>query len=171
MANQAVTLFVLLSLGAAPERPVRNAPMPNGPQPEFVTIQAIDPPGKRIEALQTEMVIVPILVESIENGQRVRRTAYRSEQRMIRRAFALEKDAVYDTEGKKVPAQDALKRMKVGDTILLATQPVDPLYLRVIRPGTLIVVSAAPPSFPIPRPFPKDKRGEPPFKIELPPKR
>ena len=165
MVNQAVTLFALFSLAVAPERPPRNPPMPKGPQPEFVTIQAIDPAQKRIEYLHADAVIVPITVAVFENGRQVTKTAYRQEQRMSKRIIVLEKEAVYDTAGKKVSAQEALKRLKVGDTVLVATQPVDPLYLRVIRPGTLILVSSTPPPpIPIPAPFPKDKRGEPPPK-------
>jgi|SRR6516225_2141310 len=165
MANQTIALLALFSLGLAPERPPRNPPMPKGPQPEFVTIQAIDPAQKRIEYLHADAVIVPITVAVFENGRQVTKTAYRQEQRMSKRIIVLEKEAVYDTAGKKVSAQEALKRLKVGDTVLVATQPVDPLYLRVIRPGTLILVSSTPPPpIPIPAPFPKDKRGEPPPK-------
>jgi len=165
MANQTIALLALFSLGLAPERPPRNPPMPKGPQPEFVTIQAIDPAQKRIEYLHADAVIVPITVAVFENGRQVTKTAYRQEQRVSKRAIVLEKEAVYDTAGKKVSAQEALKRLKVGDTVLVATQPVDPLYLRVIRPGTLILVSSTPPPpIPIPAPFPKDKRGEPPPK-------
>jgi|SRR6516225_1828427 hypothetical protein len=169
MASQAVTLFALVSLSLAPERPLRNPPMPNGPQPEFSTIQAIDAVQKRVEYLQTQVVIVPVAVAAFVEGKQVIKTAYRQEYRTIKRAFSLAKESVYDTEGKKVSAQDALKRLKVGDTVLLATQPVDPLYLRVIRPTTLILVSStvsAPFSMPVP--FPKDKSGEPPPKIHLP---
>ena len=165
MANQTIALLALFSLGLAPERPPRNPPMPKGPQPEFVTIQAIDPAQKRIEYLHADAVIVPITVAVFENGRQVTKTAYRQEQRVSKRAIVLEKEAVYDTAGKKVSAQEALKRLKVGDTVLVATQPVDPLYLRVIRPGTLILVSSTPPPpIPIPAPFPKDKSGEPPPK-------
>jgi hypothetical protein len=161
MVNQAVTLIALFSLAMAPERPPRNPPMPNGPQPDFVTVQAIDPVQKRVEYLQTEMVIVPVAVTVFENGRQVTKTAYRSEYRQSRRVIALAKDAVYDAAGKKVPAEEALKRLKAGATVLVATQPVDPLYLRVIRPDTLILIGpAAPARFPIPVPFPKDKRGE-----------
>jgi len=166
MVSQTITLLALFSLGLAPERPPRNPPMPKGPQPEFVTIQAIDPAQKRIEYLHTEVVIVPITVAVLENGRQVTKTAYRQEYRMSKRAIVLEKEAVYDTAGKKVAAQKALKRLKVGDTVLVATQPVDPLYLRVIRPGTLILVSSAVsmPPIPVVPAFPKDKSGEPPPK-------
>jgi hypothetical protein len=160
MANQAVTLIALFSLAVAPERPPCNPPMPNGPQPDFVTVQAIDPVQKRVEYLQTEVVIVPVAVAVFENGRQVTKTVYRQEYRQSRRILVLAKDAVYDAAGKKVTAEEALKRLKVGDTVLVATQPVDPLFLRVIRPATLILVSAAAPApFPIPAPFPKDKRG------------
>jgi hypothetical protein len=154
MTTQAVALFTLFSLSLAPERPVRNPPTPNGPQPEFATIQAIDPEQKRVEFLQTETVMIPVTVAVLENGRQTTRTVFRQEYRMTRRVFALAKDAVYNAAGKKVSAQDALKRMKVGDTVLLATQPVDPLYLRVIRPDTLILVGSQPP-VPIPIPLPK----------------
>jgi hypothetical protein len=173
MASQAVTLLALFSLGLAPERPPRNPPTPNGPQPEFATVQAIDPVQKRIECLQSEVVIVPITVAVFENGRQVTKTAYRQEYRMSKRVFTLEKDAIYDTTGKKVAAEEALKRLKVGATVLVATQPVDPLYLRpvdplylrVIRPDALILVSPAVPApIPIPPAFGKDKRGEPPPK-------
>ena len=165
MASQTVTLLALFSVGLAPERPPRNPPMPKGPQPEFVTIQAIDPAQNRIEYLHADAVIVPITVAVFENGRQVTKTAYRQEQRMSKRAIVLEKEGVYDTAGKKVSAQEALKRLKVGDMVLVTTQPVDPLYLRVIRPGTLILLSSTPPPpIPIPAPFPKDKRGEPPPK-------
>jgi hypothetical protein len=161
MVNQAITLLALFSLGVAPERPVRNAPMPNGPQPEFATVQAIDPAQKRVEYLHMEVVTVPVTVPVNVNGRTFNKTAYRQEYRMSKRAIALTKDAVYDAAGKKVPAEEALKRLKAGATVLVATQPVDPLYLRVIRPDTLILIGpAAPARFPIPVPFPKDKRGE-----------
>jgi hypothetical protein len=161
MVNQAVTLFALFSLAVAPERPPRNPPMPNGPQPEFVMVQAIDPVQKRVEYLHMEVVTVPITVPVNVNGQTFTKTAYRQEYRQTRRTIALAKDAVHDAGGKKVTAEEALKRLKVGVTVLVATQPVDPLYLRVIRPDTLILIGpAAPARFPIPVPFPKDKRGE-----------
>jgi hypothetical protein len=166
MTSQAVTLFALLSLSVAPERPLRNVPMPKGPQPEFTTVQAIDLPGRRVEVLHTDVVIVPVTVAAFENGRQVTRTVYRTEYRQSKRVIALAKDTVYDAAGKQVSAQEALKRLKVGDTVLVASQPVDPLFLRVIRPGTLILVSAAPfAPIPIPAPF-KGKTGPP--KIELP---
>jgi hypothetical protein len=116
------------------------------------------------------MVIVPVTVAAFENGRQVTRTAYRTEYRMLKRTVALEKDTAYDAAGKKVSAGEALKRLKVGDTVLISTQQVDPLYLRVIRPETLILVSATAQA-PIPiRPlFPKNKSGEPP--VEPLPKR
>jgi hypothetical protein len=168
MASQSVTLLALFSLSLVPERPVRNPPTPNGPQPEFVTVQAIDPAGKRVEYLHTEVVIVPAAVTAFENGRQVVKTVYRYEYRQSKRVVALAKDSVYDAAGKKVSAEEALKRLKVGDTVLVATQPVDALYLRVIRPTTLILISPNTSPLPLPPPLPppfgKDKRGEPPPK-------
>jgi hypothetical protein len=165
MASQAVTLLALFSLGLAPERPPRNPPTPNGPQPEFVTVRKIIEAQKTVIVLQTQVVIVPVTVTAYKDKQPFTKTAYRQEYRLEERAFALDKATVYDAAGKKVAVQDALKRLKVGNTVLVATQPVDPLYLRVIRPDTLILVSPhVPAPIPLPPPFGKDKRGEPPPK-------
>src|SRR5437867_2873377 len=134
MASQAVTLLALFSLGLAPERPPRNPPTPNGPQPEFATVCKIIETQKVVHYLQTQVITVAVAVTANENGRPFTKTVYRRENQMIERAFALEKGTITDATGKKVSAAEAMKRLKVGATVLISTQPVDPLYLRVIRP-------------------------------------
>jgi hypothetical protein len=162
MASQAITLLALCSLSVVPERPLRNAPTPNGPQPEFVIVQQISVEKKLVLVRDVRTKAVPAAVTEYRNGKAFVKTVYRHEYYTVERAFSLEGGAVYTQGGKKVSTAEALKRLKVGDTILVATQPVDPIYLRIIRPGTLILVlSTTPAPLPIPAP-PKDKRGEPP---------
>src|SRR5260370_2446636 len=127
MASQAVTLLALFSLGLAPEREPRNPPTPNGPQPEFATVRQINEAQKVVIVSQTQVVEVPVTVTAFENGRQVTRTAYRQEYRIMERAFALDKGTIYDAAGKKVFAQEALKGLKVGTPVPVATQPVDPL--------------------------------------------
>ena len=162
MVSQAFTLLALFSLGLAPERPARTPPMPNGPQPEFATVSKIIPAQRVIIYLQNEVVIVPVAVIGYQNGRAFPKTVYQTANRVTERAFALEKGTITDAAGKKVSVADALKRLKVGATVLVADQPVDPLYLRVIQPDTLILVSdqvQAPMSIPVSPPpvFPGPK--------------
>jgi hypothetical protein len=141
MASQAVALVALFSLSVAPDRPPRNAPLPDGPQPEFATVQAIDPAQKRIDCLQTEEVMSVKLVNDPAIGKAAFKMDFHQEFRINKRVIVLGKDTAFDATGKKVSTQDALKRLKVGDTVLLAPQRIDLLYLGVIRPGTLLLVS------------------------------
>lgn len=50
---------------------------------------------------------------------------------------------VYGTDGKRVDVKGLKFRGPVGVFVSSDGRPVDPYYLRVIRPGTLIVVSRA----------------------------
>src|SRR6516165_6581626 len=104
MASQAVTLFALVSLSLAPERPLRNPPMPNGPQPEFATVRRIIEAQKTVIVLQTQTVTVPTAVTVYRDKVPTTVTVYRQENRILERAFALDKGTAYDVTGKKVSA-------------------------------------------------------------------
>jgi hypothetical protein len=60
--------------------------------------------------------------------------------------FPLRDGTVYDTAGKKVAPADVVKRLSVGDVVLIAagSEPVDPAYLKVVTKDVLILVPLPP---------------------------
>jgi hypothetical protein len=60
--------------------------------------------------------------------------------------FSLKDGEVFDADGKKLNADAAKKRLAVGDTVLVSTsgKKVDPVYLRVVKRETLVLVHSAP---------------------------
>ncbi|MBM4071269.1 MAG: hypothetical protein FJ271_20380 [Planctomycetes bacterium] len=127
--------------------------LPNGPQPTFVVVRAVD--GDHVTALQHSSVTVPVTYSQqvIVNGvtQTVTKTAYRQESRVIERRIALKTATFYNGAGDKLTAEDGRKNLKAGATILLSEngRPVDPIYLRAIRGEALILaIPFAPPLVP-----------------------
>jgi hypothetical protein len=73
--------------------------------------------------------------------------------------FSLKDGAVYDVSGKKVNAAAAVKRLSVGDIVLVAGgyEPVDPAYLKVFTKDVLILVHPIPKPVELPKPNKNDR--------------
>jgi hypothetical protein len=70
------------------------------------------------------------------------RTVYRLEQETHLREYHLGRVDVFNAEGKKVPAQDAGKRLTVGSMVLVSAddRPVAAAYLNLFKADTLVIV-------------------------------
>ncbi|MFN0021773.1 MAG: hypothetical protein ACKVP0_26295 [Pirellulaceae bacterium] len=80
---------------------------------------------------------------------------------MEKMAFTMELIQVWDTEGAKVDAAKARKRLEAGETVLFANRKVPSYYLSVFKPETLVlqftpyqVAMPAPGAVPEPPPAP-----------------
>jgi hypothetical protein len=141
MTNQ-IAILVLFSLG--------QQAMPTGPQPQFAIVRSMDKALGEVTLLQIQAVSEVVPEKTIINGVEVTRNVIRQVLRTVEKSFSIEKGTVLDTAGKKVPAAEVWKRLKVGATVLVAGQQIDPLYLRIVQPETLIFITS-----PSPIPLPK----------------
>ena len=137
-----IAILVVLSLG--------QPPIPTRPQPQFAIVRGFDKALGQATLLQIQAVSEVVPEKAIVNGQEVTRNVIRQVLRTVETQFSVEKGTVLDTAGKKVSAAEVSKRLKVGATVLVASQQPDPLYLRIVQPETLILITS-----PMPVPLPK----------------
>jgi hypothetical protein len=114
--------------------------IPLGPQPKFAIVRSINKELGEVTLSQIQAVTEVVPEKAIVNGQEVTRNVIRSVLRTVEKTFSVDKGTVLDPVGKKVPAAELWKRLKVGATVLVASQQPDPLYLRVVQPDTLIFI-------------------------------
>jgi hypothetical protein len=77
-------------------------------------------------------------------------TSYEQTSALLAEDHPLEEVQVYDTRGKAVSPKKLPGLLK-GETFVLVSadgKPVDPLYLRLVKEGTLVFVLPAPPTPP-----------------------
>jgi hypothetical protein len=76
------------------------------------------------------------------------------------RSYKIKKVRIYDTEGRKVKPKALPKLLRKTTPVLVSTdgKKVDPLHLRLVREGTLILI------LPQPKPRPKPGNHVPPKK-------
>jgi hypothetical protein len=134
-----ISILVLLSLG-----------QPTGAQPHFAIVRTINKDIGELTLGQIKAFSEVVTEKTIVNGVEVTRNVIRQKLVTVEQRFSIEKGTVLDTAGKKVPAEEAWKRLKVGATVLLADRQPDPLYLRIVQPDTLILIIS-----PVPGPRPK----------------
>ncbi len=148
--NTALFAVVLASAVAAPAPPEPPPKLPQGPPPATV-LASVTGDG---EFEITQPRLVPY-VEKRErtvtvDGRPVRQeysvTAYRTvpETRRIKGEGA----KVYTADGKEVDPKDVPDKLKKPTVVLLSAdeKKVDPFYLKVVKPDTLVIVAPAPPA-------------------------
>lgn len=138
-----LAILVVFSLGQQPA-------IPNGPQPSFAIVRSIDKASGEVTLSQNQTVFEAVPVKEKVNGVEVTRMVTRQLVRAVETRFSVDKGTVLDTAGKKVAAEQVWKRLKVGATVLVASQQPSPLYLRVVQPDTLIFIMS-----PVPVPLQK----------------
>ncbi len=83
-------------------------------------------------------------------------TSYERTETWLSVNYAIEEVKTYDTRGKEVERKKLPGLLK-GETLVLVSatgQPVDPLYLRLVKEGTLVIVLPVPIVPPPPAPPP-----------------
>jgi len=138
-----ITILVIVSLG--------QPAIPTGPQPKFAIVRGIDKTMGEVTLWQIQTVNEVVPEKAIVNGQEVTRNVTRQVLRTVETQFSVDKGTVLDATGKKVPAAEVWKRLKTGATVLVAGQQPDPLFLRVVRPDTLIFITSPMPKLPRPK--------------------
>jgi hypothetical protein len=137
---------------------------PTGPQPIFVVVTNLDVPQGILQIRRTQVVTVSVPVqETVQvNGQQVVVTKYVSENRtsLMDVAYRLDKAAPQTAAGKKLTSAEAAKLIRAGSVILISAdgRPIDPLFLRIVNPETVILV----PSVPAPAVAPQGPAVPPP---------
>jgi hypothetical protein len=123
--------------------------VPAGPQPQFAIVRNIDKASG--EVTLSQFMVIPEVVQTDLSGKEGIRIVIRQVRHTLEKRFSIDKGTVLDTGGKKVPAAEVWKRLKIGATVLVASQPVDPLYLRIVQPDTLIFITSPLPKLPAPK--------------------
>jgi hypothetical protein len=137
-----IAILVLCSVG--------QPAIPVGLQPQFAIVRSIDKDMAEVTLSQLQAVAEVVPEKAIVNGQEVTRNVSRKVMRTVEWQFSLKKGTVMDPAGKKFPAEEVWKRLKVGATVLVASQQPDPRYLRVVQPDTLILI-VPPPAIQLPK--------------------
>jgi RNA polymerase sigma factor (sigma-70 family) len=130
------------AMAAPPAAAGANLGLPTGPAPTQVLARL------HKDKLAVKMVIVSYHVTKVTtpNGDEV--AAYVPGPRATTQYYELAEVKVYDTAGKKVSREIVARRLKEETPVLTSAdgRKVDPLHLRLIKEGTLVLV--------LPRPAP-----------------
>jgi hypothetical protein len=138
-----IAILVVFSLG--------QPAIPTSPQPRFAIVRSMDKESGNVTLSQIQAVSEVVPEKIVVNGQEVTRNVTRQILKTVETQFSIEKGTVLDTAGKKVPAAEVWKRLKLGATVLVAGQKVDPVYLRIVQPDTLIFITSPLPTLPRPK--------------------
>jgi hypothetical protein len=136
--------LVLTTLGAG--APVEEAlKPPQGIQP-LVTVARLTNDDKIqfhqiILVPRTEAVERTVIENGVPKTVKAMRTVFTSVT--ITRSIAGKDVQGYDTSGKKLDRDAVRKRLKKDTPVLISSdgKPVDPFYLKLTRPGTLVLVA------------------------------
>jgi RNA polymerase sigma factor (sigma-70 family) len=107
--------------------------LPKGPMPSPALAVVMD---GRLQTIQASTVYEPITVEA-GKGQKV--TMYQTAQRYLACDHDFKSVTAYNTHGEVVDSEK-LTKMLAKQTLVLVTHEFDPLYLRLIKEGTLVLV-------------------------------
>jgi RNA polymerase sigma factor (sigma-70 family) len=138
----------------APPPDVEPGLAPKGPAPE--TALAVVRDGKVWITRATHVVNTVTGFRQVDqNGRKYYEpvTTYVAQVRMLQDGHALKDVTAMETDGTPVPTKKLLERLKEPLGVLLTPSgKVDPFYLQVIKPGTLILLLPAPTPAPVPVP-------------------
>jgi hypothetical protein len=159
--NPSLLALVLASSVAAPAPAEEPLKVPQGPPPA----QVIASVTKEGEFEITQPVLVPeqrnevrtVNVNGTPVTQTVTVTVFKTVQ--VTRRIKPEGVKVYTAAGKEVDAKDVPDKLKKPAIVLFANDgnKVDPFYLKIIKPDTLVVVAPAPSPTAAPEPVEKKK--------------
>jgi hypothetical protein len=139
--------------------------VPKGLPPTFV-LASMDKDGQ-FRVRQPVLVAVPVAREVVveQNGQKKKVTVTSAETmvRVVERKLDGKGTQVFGTDGKQLDAKAVAKALEKETAVLLSADgnKLDPFYLRVIKEGTLILVTkpeAGPVPVPVPLPMPMPKK-------------
>lgn len=139
-------VLATLGAGASAEEAVKP---PSGPQPHALLARMKEDGSLTLrEAVAvpvTRMVRKTVVQDGVARAVVVQMTEFVTTFRL--RTVAGKDVQGYDTSGKKVDADTVRRRLNKDTPVLISVdgKPVDPFYLKLIRPGTLVLVI---PSFP-----------------------
>ena len=159
--------ILLVSLFAADPEPITP---PKGEGPQIALVQAV---GGNLTLTVARAVPVSVQEKRVRevDGKKVEEIVALTKYTMVQEKVAIStaKAKFSTANGKKLDAEAALKALATPQYVALAQdgKPVDPAYLRVLKPDTLVIVAerAEPETLPpaIIRPFIRPRpRPEPP---------
>lgn len=136
-------LGLALAIGFAVNVPaVRAGDVPKGPPPRVMATQ-VDKDGRAyLTAFTTEFrkekrTYVEVVNGRQENREKIVTIPIAREVQVYLDDAGVE---VFGTDGKRVDAKHVKFRAPIGVFVSADGRPVDPFYLRLARPGTLVVV-------------------------------
>jgi hypothetical protein len=152
-------LAVALATVAAPAPSEEAVKPPQGPPPA----QVLASMTKAGEFEITQPVLVPEVVREPRtitvNGQAVTQTVEVVKTKTVQVTRRIKGDGVkvYTAAGKEVDAKDVPDKLKKPTIVLFAAddKKVDPFYLKIIKPDTLVIVA------PVPEPVPPEVKPIP----------
>ncbi|MGH7226102.1 MAG: hypothetical protein ACRELF_23045, partial [Gemmataceae bacterium] len=149
--------------------------LPDGPAPVHALV-ALDEEGRLIVFRKVNYVEPVTTTVKSKDGQTHTVTTYQERHsysaKKIPNGFGM--DRVQDAKGLKVEEKELRKRLKKPTVVLISadTQPIDPLYLRLYKEDTLVLVLPTPllpTMFPQSPGFPQPLIGVPASPAERPP--
>jgi hypothetical protein len=150
---------VLLAAVAAPAPAEEEIKPPRGPQPCQV-IARVDKDGN-MEITETTAVLREEKRQrtvTIDGKAVTEEYVVTTVTQMVQtRRLAAKTVKVYTTEGKEVDPKDAAEKLRKQTIVLMSCdgQKVDPFYLKIIKPDTLVIVPPPPPPEQPEKPDPK----------------
>jgi hypothetical protein len=163
--NSALLAVVLASV-AAPAPPEPPPKPPEGAPPATV-IASITKEGD-VEITQAAMVPMQEQRQRVVtiDGRAVTETYQVTTFKTVPVTHRIKGDAVkvYTAAGKEVEARDVPEKLKKQTTVLFAAdgKKVDPFYLKIIKPDTLVIVGPPPSPAPVAPAPPKPSAAKPP---------
>lgn len=144
-----LTVFALLA-GRAVAQPKAPFQTPSGPPPTFLVLTGVDPKAQTVAYTSqvTSHIPQPVTMTIIQNGMQVKvtKTVFVTQMQLVTRKMALKAMKITDSAGKALTTEQALERLRPGSILMQSAdgRPVDAIYLRALRPETLVIVPAAP---------------------------
>ena len=123
-----------------------------GLPPCFAVVTELDKKAGEVTLQEQMMRLEPVEVEQEveKDGKKVKEKVTIAKTVIVTQLFkiALKHHQGYDGEGKKIAADDLLKRLAVSGVVLLASdfKEIDPAYLKLLRKDALIFVPLKPES-------------------------
>jgi hypothetical protein len=126
------------SLPSNDKKPISK--LPDGPAPVHALVAL---KGSRLTVWRKTITYKPVTRILPERASSV--TSYEQTNALLATDYAVEKVKAYDTRGKVVETKKLHGLLK-GEVVVLVSadgKPVDPLYLRLVKEGTLVFVLPA----------------------------
>jgi hypothetical protein len=161
-----VTICVVLLAAPGLARAQRPEGGPRGPAPRVMAVR-VNAAGQPVLSKRVVEAVPEIQEVEVKVGDRTEKrqvTVHRQVVREVEMRLDVKGVEVFEARGRRIDPADVPARLKKPTAVLVSADgnPVDPFYLRLARPDTLVVVAPALASPDVPKKLPD--KGELPDK-------